>query len=136
MKLRENQIRLLDTIKAEMDKLILHRRIMDAEMFVSGLYRSVASMDEKEINKTTTQAQEDEWWGDIKPRQLTAEEQAEEDEMWGDIKPSQEFKKAPPKKVSEEYTPLLPLLGSKPPVFNLDTMREFADNVELVLKSA
>lgn len=115
MKLRENQIRLLNVIKAEMDKLILHRRIMDAEMFVSGLYHSIASMDEKEINKTITQAQEDEWWGDIKP--------------------SQEFKKAQPQKVSEEYTPLLPLLGSKPQVFNIDTMREFADNVELVLKS-
>ena len=93
--------------------LILHRRIMDAEMFVSNLYHSVASMDENEINKTITQAQED--------------------EMWGDIKPSYEFK---PQKVSEEYTPLLPLLGSKPQVFNIDTMREFADNVELVLKSA
>lgn len=136
MKLSENQIKLLDIIKAEMDKLILHRRIMDAEMFVNGLYYSIASMDEKEASKSVTQAQEDEWWGDIKPRQLTAEEQAEEDEMWGDIKPSQDFKKAPPQKANEEYTPLLPLLGSKPQVFNLDTMREFADNVELVLKSA
>ena len=115
MKLRENQIRLLGVIKAEMDKLILHKRILDAEMFITGIYHSVALMDEKEASKLVSQAQEDEWWGDIKP--------------------NQDFEKAPLQKTSEEYTPLLPLLGRKPPVFNLDTMREFADNVELVLKS-
>jgi len=133
MKLRDNQITLLNTMKAEMDKLIRNNRFLDAKIFIDGLYVSIAYMDS--VNTMTKEEEEDEMWGDIKP-QLTAEEQAEEDEMWGDIKPSPEFKKALPKKISEQFTPLLPLLGDKPSVINLDTMRAFKNNVDLILNSA
>lgn len=113
MKLRDNQITLLNTMKAEMDKLILNNRFLDARVFIDGLYVSIAYMDSANT--------------------ITKEE---EDEMWGDIKPSQEFKKVSPKKANEPFMPLLPLLGDKPSVINLDTMREFANKVNLILESA
>lgn len=114
--LQENQIRILNTIRQEMDRLISCRKMLDAEMFINSLYQSIAQLDEKETKKRISKEEEEEWWSDV---------------------PLSEYSKLPPEeeKELEPYTCLLPLLGEKPKIYNLDTMCNFKSQIEFSLMS-
>lgn len=117
MMLQENQIRILNTIRDEMDRIISWQKMLDAEMFINSLYQSIALLDEKETKKRTSKAEEDEWWADVPLSEYSTLPFEEEKEL-------------------EPYTCLLPLLGEKPKIFNLDTMCNFKSQIEYSLMSA